>query len=189
MGKMKVVFIASLYEKEAHQFHYLAIIDLLESQGHTVLHTHVTEFDIDTVTHSYTENLKFHNTVLAALKQADCVVAEVTRHSMGVGFLFAEALKAHKPILALASSPQIHPLTVFLEQHENFLFHHYSYITQLEKDLPGLFNQFEPRKQKKFNVFLPLELDEYLLHTAGRHNISKSAYVRKLLEEDRLQPL
>lgn len=185
MAGIKVVFIASLYEKEIHQFHYLSIIQLLKSLGHTVLHTHITQFDIGQIRQSEQSNQRFHKTVFQALKSADIMVAEITRQSLGVGYIIAEALKARKPVLALTNAAESSPLAAFLEEHDMLTVHHYTKVRELEEELPFLLSQLEPRKNKKFNVFLPPELDEYLLSTATKNQISKSEYLRQLIEKDR----
>lgn len=185
---MKVVFIASLYEKEIHQFHYLAIIDLLEHLGHTVLHTHVTQFDIEQISRSDNLNTRFHQKVFKALNAADVMVAEITRQSLGVGYLIAEAIRVRKPVLALTTS-SVPPLTAFLEEHNVLVVHHYEAIRELEGDLPFLLAELAPKKNKKFNVFLPPKLDSYLLTTATKQHLSKSEYLRQLLEKDRAHRL
>jgi hypothetical protein len=184
---MKIAFIASLYEKEQHQFHYLAIVDLLEALGHQVLHSHLTEFDLAQITQSEKLNSKFHRQIFQALKAADFIVAEVSSQSLVVGFLIAEALRAGKPVLALTAN-SIPPITSFLEESEMFAVHQYAQIRELERQLPSLLSQVEPKKERKFNFFLPPELDEYLLTTANQRRLSKSEYLRQLLQKDQLQP-
>ena len=120
------------------------------------------------------------------IKSSDLVVAEVTKQSVGVGFTIAEALKADKPVLAL-SSGEIPPITNFLEKHDLLLVHHYPNIRQLEDELAFLLTQIEPRKDKKFNMFLSLELDQYLLEAATNKKLSKSEYLRRLIEKDQQQ--
>lgn len=183
---MKIVFIASLYDKEAHRFHYLSIVNLLEDLGHTVLSSHVTQYEIDHLNQSYKTNAQFHQKVFRSLRSADAVVAEVTQQSLGVGYTIAEALKQNAPVLAL-SSLETSPLAVFLENHSTLITHQYATIRGLEKELPFLIKQLRPKRKKKFNVFLPAEMDAYLVKTAQEQNVSKSEYLRQLLEKDQQQ--
>jgi len=100
---MKVIFIASLYDKQVRQDNYSAIIKLLKSLDHQVFHSHVTDFEIQQVTSSLVTNDQFHQAIFRALYEADLVVAEITGQSLGVGFILAEALKERKPVLALTT--------------------------------------------------------------------------------------
>lgn len=185
---MKIVFIASLYAKEVHQFHYLAIIELLKNLGHQVIHTHLTNFDLKQIANSQQTNIKFHQKILQDLKTADLVVAEVTQQGLGIGYTLAQALKASKPVLALTSG-ELAPVASFLEEHGLLIAHHYRNIRELEKELPFLLSQIEPAKDKKFNVFLSPKLDNYLFKSANNKRLSKSEYLRKLIERDMNQPL
>lgn len=99
--------------------------------------------------------------------------------------MLAEALKMQKPVLALSTEDTPHPIATFLEEHDNFRLHEYRSIEYLKKTLPKLLSEISLKRQKKFNVYLPAELDEYLVESAERHKLTKSAYVRKLLQEDR----
>lgn len=188
MGSMKVVFIASLYKKEVFRFYHLAVIDILETLGFTVFHTHLTHFTIDALLNSYETNRRFHTTLFQTIKDAHIVLADVTHQSFGLGFILAQTLKMQKPVLAISATDTLHPIISFLEEYENFQLHQYHSVRQLEKALPKLLAQLELKKQKKFNVFLPVELDDYLAESADRQKLTKSAYVRKLLEEDRQRP-
>lgn len=189
MAGMKVVFIASLYEKEIHQFRYLSIIQLLKKLGHTVLHAHLTQFDLGQISQSEQLNGRFHRQVFQALKSADVMVAEITSQSLGVGYLIAEALRTRKPVLALTNEVVPPPLAAFLEEHDVLTVHHYTKVGELTAELPFLLSQLEPKKNKKFNVFLPIELDDYLLTTATKNQLSKSEYLRQLIAKDRTQRL
>lgn len=170
---MKVMYVTSLFPQESLRFHDLAIMELLESQGHRVLSFPAA-------------NTHFHQQ-FEKLKTADLIVAEVTKQNMTVGYAIAEALKNNIPVLALTSEPILSPLTNFLDQSEQdlFLVHHYEKIRILEKELPKLLDQLGPKKAKKFNLFLSSELDNYLLVAAEKQSTSKSEYIRRLLVKDK----
>lgn len=185
---MKIAFIASLTGKATHQFHYLAIIDLLEGLGHTVLHRHITQSDSKQISQSETLNTQFHQKVFRAIKSADLVVAEISHQSIGVGYVISEALKMARPIITLTSST-LPPTTIYLEDHESLITYQYTSIRELETKLPFLLAQSEPKKEKKFNFFLPSELNDYLYHAANQNHRSKSEYLRQLLENDQKHPL
>ncbi|MFH2118308.1 MAG: hypothetical protein ABII10_01065 [Candidatus Paceibacterota bacterium] len=180
---MKVIFIASPYNKKSHQFNYLAIIDLLESLGNQVFHHYLTELELQQVIASQTENNHFHNQILQTLKTADLVVAEVTSSSTAVGYFLSEALNKQKPVLALTTQREP-PLTTFLEADQNLVVYHYSKIRELEQKLPFLLAQLETKKHKRFNLFLTHQLDQYLTDASQKIDLSKSEYLRRLLKKD-----
>lgn len=180
---MNVIFIASLQEKESRQFHYLAIIELLENLDHQVSHTHLTDFDIRQISRSPDLNSRFHQRIFQALSLADLVVAEVSGKSLALGFVIGQALKENKPVLALTSE-ETPPLAIFLEKKQNIVAHRYNSVRELERKLPFLIAQLEPQRPKKFNLFLSWGLDQYLTTASRQNQLSKSEYLRQLLKND-----
>lgn len=185
---MKIAFLASLYQKEQHQFHYLAIIELLEELGHQVLHQHFTNFTLEQISQSDEQNQQCREQFQQALNEAEAIVMETSCQSLGLGYILAEALKQQKPILMLTTEKEP-PLSVFLDDHEQIVVYRYTKIRELEEELPFLLEDLPQKKDKKFNVFLPLELDRYLLNAAQNKRLSKSEYLRQLLKKDKSQHL
>jgi len=80
-------------------------------------------------------------------------------------------------------------LTTFLEINQNLVVHYYSKIRELERKIPFLLAQLETEKQKRFNLFLPWRLDQYLVDASQKLDLTKSEYLRQLLKKDQASRL
>ncbi len=79
---------------------YQQIITHLKRTGN-VLTEHVGEYSLSLKGQTHLSDAFIHDRDLAWLRQADCVVAETTRPSMGVGYEIAMAATYQIPIIAL----------------------------------------------------------------------------------------
>ena len=78
---------------------YLELVELLRAYG-TVLTEHVADDQLTSVGESM-DDRAIHDRDLAWLKEADCLVAEVTTPSLGVGFEIAKATEWGLRVLCL----------------------------------------------------------------------------------------
>src|SRR3989344_3853213 len=98
---MKVYFTAATTNNGDYLTQEKAIIDELKNHGHTltsgeqILDKHQLEADAKLSPEEIFQREK------AAIDGADCVIAEVTKPSSGVGGELVYALTSHKPVLAL----------------------------------------------------------------------------------------
>ena len=96
---MKIYFAGSIRGGRDDQALYLDIIGRLGAYGR-VLTEHVGDSGLS----SFGEDgrdAEIHDRDLAWLREADCLVAEVTTPSLGVGYEIGRALEWGKPILCL----------------------------------------------------------------------------------------
>ena len=96
---MKIYFAGSIRGGRDDFAFYFTIIEQLRDLGE-VLTEHVGEADLQWIGESG-DDKEIHDRDLAWLKEADCLVAEVTRPSLGVGYEIAKAIGWEKPILCL----------------------------------------------------------------------------------------
>lgn len=78
---------------------YFEIIKALRSYGR-VLTEHVGDAELSAQGEAF-DDVELHDRDLAWLKEADCLVAEVTRPSLGVGYEIGKATEWGKPVLCL----------------------------------------------------------------------------------------
>jgi len=96
---MKIYFAGSIRGgREDHAF-YLDIIGRLGAYGR-VLTEHVGDSELSSFGEDGRDN-EIHDRDIAWLREADCLVAEVTTPSLGVGYEIGRALEWGKPILCL----------------------------------------------------------------------------------------
>jgi 2'-deoxynucleoside 5'-phosphate N-hydrolase len=96
---MKIYFAGAIRGGREDAPLYLELVDQLRAYG-TVLTEHVADEKLTSLGEA-TDDRAIHDRDLAWLKEADCLVAEVTTPSLGVGFEIAKATEWHKRVLCL----------------------------------------------------------------------------------------
>jgi hypothetical protein len=96
---MKIYFAGSIRGGRDDFALYFAIIEQLKAYGE-VLTEHVGDAELQAIGESGSDK-DIHDRDLAWLKTADCLIAEVTTPSLGVGYEIAKAIAWEKRILCL----------------------------------------------------------------------------------------
>ena len=96
---MKIYFAGAIRGGREDVALYLELVELLQAYG-TVLTEHVADEQLTALGES-TDDRAIHDRDLAWLKEADCLVAEVTTPSLGVGFEIAKATEWGTRVLCL----------------------------------------------------------------------------------------
>ena len=96
---MKIYFAGAIRGGREDAALYLELVELLQAYG-TVLTEHVANEQLTSLGES-TDDRAIHDRDLAWLKEADCLVAEVTTPSLGVGFEIGKATEWDIRILCL----------------------------------------------------------------------------------------
>ncbi|MEW6407813.1 MAG: nucleoside 2-deoxyribosyltransferase [Patescibacteria group bacterium] len=113
---MKIYFAGAIYGGREKLKTYIKIQKFLESLGHEFLTKHVTGVGMAT------EETEFRKTPresfarnLSLMAQADCLIAEITLPSLGVGYEIAYALHTRKiPVLALFEKDKKHQVSAMM---------------------------------------------------------------------------
>jgi nucleoside 2-deoxyribosyltransferase len=101
---MQIYFAASIAGGRHYLETYKKMVAYMQQQGHVVLTEHIVAPDVWhqesalTAEQIYTRDLQW-------LSSADCVVAEVSNPSLGVGYEICYALNMSKPLLCLYHAP------------------------------------------------------------------------------------
>lgn len=136
---MKVYFTASVTADGQYRRQYVAIVARLTSLGHSltsgrqIIDTKLQEKDKDLTAQEIFEREK------KAIDAADCVVAEVTKPSSGVGGEIVYALIQNKPVLALfyKDAPNLLSPMIAGNPSEHLYLEHYD-----EENLPVVLKHF-----------------------------------------------
>ena len=97
---MKVFFSGSIRGGRQLLPTYEHIINFIKSQGHVVLSEHVGKRELDKVEENMSEQEIFEKDV-GWVEESDCVIADVTIASVGVGYEVCHALAVGKPVLCV----------------------------------------------------------------------------------------
>jgi 2'-deoxynucleoside 5'-phosphate N-hydrolase len=96
---MKIYFAGAIRGGREDAALYLELVELLRAYG-TVLTEHVADGHLTSLGEA-TDDRAIHDRDLAWLKEADCLVAEVTTPSLGVGFEIGKATEWGIRVLCL----------------------------------------------------------------------------------------
>jgi nucleoside 2-deoxyribosyltransferase len=99
MTEMKIYFAGSIRGGREDWSIYLRIIELLKRYGE-ILTEHIGDAELDARGESGNDSA-IHDRDLRWLEEAQCLVAEVTRPSLGVGYEIGKATTWGKPVLCL----------------------------------------------------------------------------------------
>jgi 2'-deoxynucleoside 5'-phosphate N-hydrolase len=98
--KMKIYFGGSISGGRQFLGIYQEIVSYLQSAGHQVLTEHVVRPDVLEFEKQFTSE-QIYSRDVHWLNQCDCLVAEVSNPSLGVGYEICYALRLKKPVLCL----------------------------------------------------------------------------------------
>jgi hypothetical protein len=110
---MKIYFAGSIRAGRDYVAIYEILIAKLKSFG-TVLTEHVGDKTLSVLGDDGPDDRFIHNRDMAWLKSCDCVVAEVTIPSLGVGYELGWAVALDKPILCLYRPLPERPLSAMI---------------------------------------------------------------------------
>ena len=99
-GSMKIFLAGSIRGGRQMQPVYQHIYDFLRSRGYNVLSWHVVDPDSDETEAKMSEQ-EIYRRDISLLKESDCLIAEVTVPSIGVGYEICRALEAGIPVLCV----------------------------------------------------------------------------------------
>lgn len=180
---MKVYFTGSLGAKNQHLPNYRHIIDYLQTHGHTVTYEHIVNSTEESVRlmdkHS---RLAFHQRIENWIKSCDFMIAETSFPSVSVGYEIALALRVAKPVLILYTKGDPPSLLTY---HSYDRLHTEQYtITNVGSIIEDFLHYIEGKHDTRFTFFLPEEMNFYLEDKAKKRKLSKSLYLRRLIEKD-----
>ena len=100
---MKIYFGGSIAGGRTYLEIYQQIVKYLKASGHLVLTEHVVQPDVLDLEKEFTPG-EVYTRDIQWLHQCDCLVAEVSNPSLGVGYEICCALRIKKPVLCLYRS-------------------------------------------------------------------------------------
>lgn len=121
---------------------------------------------------------------MSLVKNADCLIADITKASISVGALIEVALNNNVPILCLYEEDHIENLPTIIKNKKTKILTIESYNHQnIKNKLREYFDNFK-NPSIKFNVFIDREIDNYLKLSSKKLGISKSEYFRKTIRKE-----
>lgn len=181
---MKIYFTASIIGKRYHLADYERIVALLKKGDGTVLADHILETSEAKIREeSEFDRRKYHEHLKRWITESNCVIAETSYPSTGVGYEISYALSHGKPVLMLYKK-ETTPPSLF-EQYSDELLICEAYTAE---NLPIIIEDFlsyvKGGHDRRFTFSLTPKIAAFLEHINQTQNIPKSVYIRQLLEDE-----
>lgn len=185
---MKVYFTASLRGVQFYEQYYKKTYDEIEKLGHVHLDKEILRLnrvryyhDLETTGHD--AHLDLYKRKMKTLQDADVCVFEVSLHSISIGFQIEKALNYLKPTIVLYLEDS-KPYFLDGVENEKLILGSYN-NNNIHKVLKECFEIAQKKKEQRFNFFLSPDLLIHLEEASKKKGVTKSMYVRNLIEKDR----
>ena len=122
---------------------------------------------------------KHYRSVRRAIFEADAVIIDNSKSSFKLGHEASIALAHHKPTLVLSQSED---MSEFID-HPNFFGAKYVRLNLAEIVESFLRHASRKRYSQRLNMFISIDQEDFIESAALSLNISKSQYVRQLIDE------
>lgn len=181
---MNIYFTAAISLKDKYGDYYLKIVDLLISNGHKVVHEHITKVSMKNISDSSIEERNsYYKKVQRWISEADLVVAELSFPStLNIGYEISAAIERGKTVIGLylkdCSSAFFQGIS-----SDKFIYEEYTEKT-LEYVLKNALELAQDTADVRFNFIISPSLLEYLDWIAKNKKLPRSVYLRRLIEED-----
>lgn len=183
---MKIMMVGSIRNSASSSNALLKMIDVLQEEGHKVIHEHITQTsqaDLDQMTSS--DNHKFHSNILKKIKISDIILSECSEQSLSVGYLLSYAADLGKPIVIFYSSKAPKPnLFPTLANSGKFFLVNYSSIDEISSLVSEYVDYAQDQQDVRFNFFISPAIGIYLDWISKEKKIPRSVYLRGLIERD-----
>lgn len=181
---MKIYFTASLRQRKTHGKVHRKIMDYLQHQGHIVfekiLSPHLVENNQQITARYIKEWYQEWNSYVT-----DCDVAVIEGShpsSIHIGFEIAMILARGKPVVLLYREGQ-NPVFINDLYATKLIKSEYS-EENLEDILDWCFRELEHITNRRFAFFVSPEIDDFLTKVSQDKDISRSEYIRMLIERE-----
>lgn len=185
---MKVFFTASQRGKKDNLKYYKEIAATVTKLGYTLLDDDLLKMDtakfyeyLDTgKKDAYT---KFYEEKMRHLQEADIVLFDVSTDSMSIGFIINKSLEYNKPTIVLYHKDDP-PVFLSGSTEDKLILQSYD-DNNIAATVEEVLTQARERRDKRFNFFISENLLEYLEEASKKEGLTKSRFIRNLIQEHR----
>lgn len=180
---MNVYFTGSITSHDANRDHYEQIVSSLRRMGHEVIADHILNMTEERVEQKPRgERLSFNRQVEEWIQSCNCVIAETSVPSVSVGYEIAMAARIGVPVLILHRTGG-GPSLLTHHKNEQILVEKYNAHT-INTILEDFMAYVKDSRDIKFTFYLSHKYAMYLDEQAKKRQMSKSAYLRWLIQQD-----
>lgn len=167
--------------------YYRAVRDEILKQGHELTRDWI-DYSINVAKRGIDDLPadEIYEDVIAAILNADVIIADVTIRSMAVGHQVTFALQKDRPVLLLRRSTDKElPEKLFIEgsNTENLTVEVYKTVKDIPKILEKFFEKHSDEEQKRFNLSLTSTQDGYISWAAYFYDKTKTEIIQDAIEK------
>jgi nucleoside 2-deoxyribosyltransferase len=137
---MKIFFTGSIMGGRGQQPEYAEIMKILKQYGE-VSSEHIASNVLSEYGETHLEKGEILNREMKALEECDIVIAEVTRPSLGVGYLLGNATILGKKVIAFYNSEDVMKLSEIIKGDENIKVNLYKNTDEIRDILKVYFTE------------------------------------------------
>jgi len=183
---MKIHFFGSLIGNQikiGDKTNYERIVEAIEFLGYEVITKHALTKQLkEVLEEDYEQHEKYYQKMIKWIREADIVIAEVTKPEIGTGYELALAVNSEKPVIALYTDGQNSPI---LLGHNSDRIQHLEYdINNIKQVLRLAINDAKNQSDVRFNFFVSPKIVSYLDWVAKKRKMPRAVYLRRLIEKD-----
>lgn len=184
-NNIKVCLINSIRNKPYSDEAIKHIIFAVKKTKGQIIHEHVSSMNQQKLNElSKDSNLDFHRKVFSNIRASHLIISECSKESLSVGFLLSYALEHEKPLIIFIKKGCTFPnLFTYLSDEKKIYIVEYSSYEELQILTYEYIDLALSELETRFNFYISPELNNYVKWAAKKSNVSKSAFVRKSLEE------
>jgi len=137
---MNIYFAGAIRGGREQQPLYQECVKILKKYG-TVLGEHVAEDTLTRHGESEVDEQGIYEKEMDDIKNSDVVIAEVTTHSLGVGYIIAQAANEGKKVVCLYNGNPVQRLSAMIQGDKRLAVRSYQNVTDLEQIFVEIFKQ------------------------------------------------
>lgn len=180
---MKILFTASVLQRNKLLSDYRRIVKVLIKSGHVVISDHIFNIELDDIyKQSKEDSTEYFNKLKTWIQECDVVVAEVSWPStINIGFQISYALQKNKSVIALYKNNQDSSFFKALSS-DKLIYESYN-EENIESVICDCLDFVETKSDVRFNFYLPSNQIEFLDNIGKERGLSRSAVLRQLISE------
>jgi len=185
---MRVFFTAPRQGKQYFDYYYQQILSFLDNEGYENINK---DYLLNNSGASEQELKKVgkniyplqHKLLLERIHMADILIYECSFQSFSIGFLIEKALELDKPVIGLCLENHVPNFLLGLESVK-FQLVEYNKET-LPSALKAAIKKASFHTDKRFNFYISPDMLAYLNVVTKKQSITKSTFIRNLIQEYR----
>ncbi|NCS97557.1 MAG: hypothetical protein GW762_03140 [Candidatus Pacebacteria bacterium] len=185
---MKIYFTTSARGDEVIYSNSLNIYKKINDLNHIHVDNFFEDMNVSKVySDNYEDKKKRFIDATKNIRDAEIIILEVSTHSLSMGYLLKMALESGKPVILLHT--QNKP-PAFAEGIDNSKLQIWEYSPEdIKFILTDAIDAAKNEIDVRFNILLTSELYDYINQQAKNSNISKSAFIRDLINNNKNKDL